>query len=320
MKKNSIFGTAALGGAFLSGAMKQDEAWAYTVDDDKVVIEKDESGKPHKGKVLLAVQAHLDDIPYFAGGTCAKLIKEGYTGYLLRTSNDEKCGGGTQSQNIKSNEAENYKMAESLGFSDVYDFYYRNHRMNNISAQEFRARMVFLIRMLKVDTVLSFNPWGHGEENPDHWVTGRVVEEACWMSGMEQDYPEHIACGFPAHGVTERYYYTARKGQPHNRVIDIGSHIEEKIQSIVECKSQGGGGYGSALKARLAKDGKKLPLLGNDDTTADREYVRHFLIDEYKTLGREHGLEYAESFYYVDQRRQGKSKVQEYIDKNAVKM
>jgi len=56
----------------------------------EVVVERPVSGKPHQGKVLLAIQAHSDDIPLFAGGLVAKLMDEGYTGYLLRTSNDDK--------------------------------------------------------------------------------------------------------------------------------------------------------------------------------------------------------------------------------------
>ena len=36
---------------------------------------------------------------------------------------------------------------------------------------------------LKIDTVITFNPWGHGEENPDHYVTGQAVEAAKWMAG-----------------------------------------------------------------------------------------------------------------------------------------
>lgn len=323
MAERKIFRKAALGSALLgysTGITGPEDALAARADVGEVVIERDMPGKPHKGKVLLAVHAHLDDIPYYCGGTCAKLIREGYTGYLLRTSNDEKCGGGTDAENIKSNETENIIMAKTLGFTDVFDFYYRNHRMNNISTQEFRSRVVFLIRMLKVDTVLSFNPWGHGEENPDHWVTGRIVEEACWMSGMSNDYPEHLEAGIEPHSVLERYYFVGRRGQPFNRVVDISSCIEQKIQSIADCKSQGGGNRGSLLRKRLAKEGKRLPVLGNDDKTADREYVRQFLINEYKRLGGEYGLNYAERFYYIDQRRHGKSAVEEYIEKNAVRI
>ena len=163
--------------------------------------------------------------------------------------------------------------------------------------------------MLKVDTVVSFNPWGHSEENPDHWVTGRAVEEACWMAGMPNDSPEHMGAGHHPHTVRERYYFYARPGQPFNRVVDISSHVEKKIDAIVECRSQGGGNRGSELRARLAKQGRRLPLLGNDDRTADREYVGQFLLSDYREHGREYSLQYAERFHYVDQRPPATSEV-----------
>src|SRR5260370_38641677 len=55
-----------------------------------VTIEKAAAGTPHQGKVLALITPHLDDGPIFAFGTIAKLLKEGYTGHFIRTSNDEK--------------------------------------------------------------------------------------------------------------------------------------------------------------------------------------------------------------------------------------
>jgi LmbE family N-acetylglucosaminyl deacetylase len=286
-------------------------------DTGEVVIEKDQAGQPHRGKVFAAIHAHLDDVPYYAGGLCAKLIHEGYTGYLIRTSNDEKCGGNSTAENILSNEQEHFKVATALGFRETFDFYYQNHEMNNISSLDLRARLIFLFRYLKVDTVVSFNPWGHGEENPDHWATGRAVEEAAWMAAMPNDYPEHREAGIAPHAVRERYYFYGRPGQSFNRVVDIESYLEKKIDAIVECRSQGGGNLGSQLRARLAAQGKRLDLLGDDDRTADREYVRQFLLDDDREYGQAHGLKFAERFYYIDQRRPETSKVDEYVAKHA---
>jgi len=283
----------------------------------RVVVEKDVPGLPHKGKVFAAIHAHLDDLPYYAGGLAAKLMHEGYTGYLIRTTNDEKCGGASTAENILSNERDHGRMAAAMGFKDTFDLYYQNHEMDGISALDLRGRLIFLFRMLKVDTVLSFNPWGDWEENPDHWVTGRAVEAACWMCGMPNDFHEHQLAGIQPHHVRERYYFYGRGGQPYNRVVDITGHIGRKIAAIAECKSQGGGNLGSQLRARLAREGRQLPLLGNDDRTADREYVREFLLDEDREFGREHNLEYAERFYYIDQRPPARSKVDEYVARNA---
>ncbi len=294
-------------------------AAAAPADSTEVVVIKDERGQPHRGKVFAAVHAHLDDVPYYASGLCAKLMSEGYTGHIVRTSNDEKYGGRSTAQNILSNEEDHFRMAAALGFKDVFDFYYQNHDMDSISYIDLRGRLILIFRMLKVDTVISFNPWGHGEGDPDHWVTGRAVEEACWMAGMPNDFHEHLEAGIQPHTVTERYYFYARPGQPFNRVVDVGSHVEKKIAAIVECKSRGDGNRGSLVRAQLARQGKRLPLLGNDDRTADRAYARQFLLDNDREYGKPHNLQYAERFYYIDERRPAKSKADEYIEKNAVR-
>jgi hypothetical protein len=103
-------------------------------------------------------------------------------------------------------------------------------------------------------------------------------------------------------------------------VVDIGLHLEKKIDAIVECKSQGGGARGAELRAQLAKKGRRLPLLGDGDQTANREYVRHFLLEDYREYGKPHNLAWAERFYYVDDRLPARSKVDDYVEKNAVRM
>ncbi|MFC1537927.1 PIG-L deacetylase family protein, partial [Candidatus Latescibacterota bacterium] len=214
-----------------------------------------------------------------------------------------------------------------------FDFYYQQHRLNGVSPIEIRGRLVLIFRGLKVDTVITHNPWGYGEEDPDHLVTGRAVEEACWMAGGSNDFPEQIDAGFMPHSIKERYYWVGRLGHPFNRVIDVSTYLEQKINAIVECKSQDASNWGSQLRRQLEKEGKRLPLLGNDNETADREYVR-FLIENSMLSNpidwrgdawgfdgvEQYGLKYAERFYYIDQRPKGKSRVEEYIQKNAVSL
>jgi len=276
------------------------------------------AGRPHTGRVLAAIQAHADDIPLFCAGTIAKLLSEGYTGYLIQTTNDEKCGPTPSlGETILANEREVEELARALGLERVFHLGYRNHRMDGDSPLELRARLVFLFRLLQVDTVFTFNPWGHGEENPDHWVTARAVEAASWMSGMDKDYPEHLAAGLSPHTVRERYYWVARHGQPYNRVVDISAHVETKIAAIAVNKAQGpGGNQGSLLRRQLAERGLRLPELGDDDETADREYIRLFLLEPNRRIARRHGLSCAEPFFYVGRDRLRET-IQEYVRKHA---
>ena len=61
-------------------------------------------------------------------------------------------------------------------------------------------------------------------------------------------------------------------------------------------------------------------MLGNDDRTADREYIREFLLNDDREYGREFNLAYAERLYYIDQRPPAKSQVDEYVERNAVSL
>src|SRR5258708_23168541 len=95
--------------------------------NSKIAVEKDQPGQPHRGKVFVAIHAHLDDVPYFAAGLCAKLMKEGYTGYIVRTSNDEKYGGHTPPGENPSNEQEPTKNAGPPRLQETFCFYYPRH-------------------------------------------------------------------------------------------------------------------------------------------------------------------------------------------------
>ena len=59
------------------------------------------------------------------------------------------------------------------------------------------------------------------------------------------------------------------------------------------------GTHGSRLRAELAKRGQKLPLLGDDDVTADRNYIKEFILARRRALGKKYGVEYAEAFHYI---------------------
>ena len=87
MERQDIFRKSTIGSAILgaaAGITIPKEARAEK-EDSGVEIERSMSGKPHKGKVLVAVQAHITDVPKYAAGTVAKMINEGYIGYLIRT-------------------------------------------------------------------------------------------------------------------------------------------------------------------------------------------------------------------------------------------
>lgn len=151
-------------------------------------------------------------------------------------------------------------------------------------------------------------------------MTGQAVAAASWMAGMDKDYPEHFAAGLERHSVREWYYWVARGGQPFNRVVDVSEHVETMVAAMSANKAQGpAGSTGSRLKERLAARDLRLPELDGDDgtdETADRQYIRLFMLDDYRELGRAYGVDCAEAFYYMGPK--GTSRVDEYIARHAV--
>ena len=225
---------------FFSGALglyAASQVSAQTPAASDIFIERPVSGEPHKGKVLALITPHLDDGPFFACGTVAKLLKEGYAGYFIRTSNDEKDSYDlTLGETVAANERDTDAFLKASGLKQAFDLGYRNHRMDDVARTEIRARLIFIFRLLKVDTVFSYDPWGHYEENPDHYVTAQAVEAACWMSGGHLDMPEHFAAGLKPHSVSEKYYF-ARGPQLVNHAVDISSTLETKLACLRSCRT-----------------------------------------------------------------------------------
>ncbi|MCI0390805.1 MAG: PIG-L family deacetylase [Acidobacteria bacterium] len=318
-RRNFMTRFAAASGIVIAGI----EVLAQQPSASGVVIERPRAGTPHAGKVLAAIQPHSDDIPLFAAGTVAKLIQEGYTGHLIRVTNDDMGDllglgeRGTIGQHVLANERDNREVARVLGLQRVFDLNYSNHRMSGASQLELQARLIFLFRFLKVDTVICYDPWSRDEENPDHYVTAHCVEAACWMAGREHDYPEHLAAGLQLQTVREKYYFGRNLTTiPVNRVVDISGTIEQKIAANRANKAKGpAGNRGSRLRAELASRNLRLPLLGDDDETADREYIREFVLKRDREVGLKYGLGYAEEFHYISQ---SPSSLEEYIKQHAV--
>jgi len=282
----------------------------------KTAIERRQPGKPHRGKVLAAIQPHCDDIAIFAGGAVLKLIDEGYTGYLITLSDDSMAGeGASQGDIVLKNERDTVEVACRLGCKDSLFLGYPNHNMDIWPIAEIRARLVFLFRTLKVDTVMVYDPSALYERNPDHYVTARAVEWAAAIAAASWDYPEHLLAGVKPHPVRERYYF-ARGPQLVNRVVDISDFIDQKVYANLANVTQGpAGNTGARLRQRLAAQGKRLPLLGNDDDTANRQYTKHFALARDSSRGEAYGLRYAEYFHYIGP---DESDVEQYVEKNAV--
>jgi LmbE family N-acetylglucosaminyl deacetylase len=150
---------------------------------------------------------------------------------------------------------------------------------------------------LKIDTVLSFDPWGHYEENPDHYITAQEVEAACWMAGGRLDLPEHFEAGLSPHSVKEKYYW-ARGPQLVNRVVDISDKIEIKVNAICANKTQIWNMV-QKLRDNLAGQGLTLSWFDDNKESAIKKFTEIVFKRFAEQTGKKYDLKYAETFHYI---------------------
>jgi LmbE family N-acetylglucosaminyl deacetylase len=296
LKRRGFFTSAAAGA--IAGATARAQSAKADSAQPGIVIERAAPNKPHQGKALALITPHLDDGPIFAGGTLAKLLNEGYTGYFIRTSNDEKDSySSTLGETVLANERDAAAFVKAMGLKRSFDLGYRNHRMDDVSRTEIRGRLIFLFRLLKIDTVLSYDPWGHYEENPDHYVTAQAVEAACWMAAGKLDFPEHFAAGLKPQTVSEKYYF-ARGPQLVNRVVDITTVLPKKLAAIRSCSTMMTHMVGG-LNDALAERKLQVSALSGENRSAVEEYMKIAFVARDRAVGERYGLEYAEEFHYI---------------------
>jgi hypothetical protein len=91
-----------------------------------------------------------------------------------------------------------------------------------------------------------------------------------------------------------------RAGPKITRVVDVGGAVDQKVEANRANQAKGlGGRHGSRLLADLAGKDQRLPLLGDDDVTADRNYINEHLLARNPELGRKYFVEYAEACHYI---------------------
>jgi len=124
-------------------------------------------------------------------------------------------------------------LVKRMGIEKLYDFNYMNHYLDHSRITELRHRLITIFRMRKVDTVISFDPSGHHEENPDHYITALAVEQACWMAGSRMDLMELNDANIEPFSVKQKYYISRWPAQHINLLINIKPVIEEKVQALM---------------------------------------------------------------------------------------
>jgi len=281
------------------------------------------TGKIPAGRQFVVIQPHHDDHTwqYGHGGFIAKLVDAGWKGVYIRVSNDEKDGSHGWGRNSQINEAETLEATRHLGIEKVISLNWRNDHMSSIPVDELSGQLILLLRQIKPDVVMAYNPWGHYDRNPDHRMVSHAVGAAIWLSGFANVHPEHAEAGAPPWRVPHAYFSQRSdygKGYEPNVAIELNEEqVARKARAYwLHRNVRLNPATARSIRAALDEQGMEIPeLRGLDDTKATEKLQEWFMEWISRQRGEENGLAFAEVFFHVGEWRSWPG-LSQYLEEN----
>lgn len=173
---------------------------------------------------LLFFGAHPDDVELAAGGTIARMSRQGLRTGMIDLTRGEMGTRGTPA--VRKREAE--KAARTLGaaFREQLDFGDGNLRMG----REEEMEIIGLLR--RTTPRLVFAPYPD-DRHPDHTRTGRLVTDAWFYAGLRQ-----LRTDRSAHRAQSVIYYLQNYLFTPSFVVDTSAAWKTKMRALAAYKSQ----------------------------------------------------------------------------------
>jgi bacillithiol biosynthesis deacetylase BshB1 len=174
---------------------------------------------------VLAIAAHRDDIELTCGGTVIKMAEAGYKVGALDLSAGES--GTRGSAVLRAKEAD--KAAKVMGLAHRENLGLPDAAIENL--REYKLKIAQKIRDLQPRTVIL--PYWEGR-HPDHYNTGRIGYEACFLAGLAK-----LPLEGPPHRPFKIIYASVYvPAVVPAFVVDITPQFEKKLKSVLCYSSQ----------------------------------------------------------------------------------
>src|SRR3712207_2590379 len=223
---------------------------------------------------IMSIIAHPDDAEFSGGGTLAKFAREGKKVYICVCTGGDKGSPDPEMTNEELREIrqrEQREASEILGVTET--IFLGNPDGELFPTLEFREQIVRILRTYRPDVVITHDPFRPYSLHPDHRAVGITTTDAIYPTARDAIYfPQHYQEGLEPWKVGEIWYYGAEKP---DKYTDVTETFDRKIAALRHHDSQVG-----------------------RSTNLD-ERIRERLAD----VGKEAGLELAESFKVVKMRR-----------------
>jgi bacillithiol biosynthesis deacetylase BshB1 len=233
---------------------------------------------PYKVDVLV-LAAHPDDAELGAGGTIAKLTKEGKSVAIVDLTQGEMGTRGT----IEIRKEEAARSAEILGIKYRENLMLPDGYVENDT--ESQLIVIYAIRKYRPELVI-MNP--EHERHPDHEAAHSLVRTSMFKAGLQKIETHDNGFKQERHRIRKMFCFMQSYPFQHNPdfIVDISETIEEKMESIKAYKSQ-----------------VFIPGESKEEGLSTRLFRPGFLEDQLaraKYFGSMIGAEYGEAFTSVE--------------------
>ncbi len=246
-------------------------------------------------KTVLVVVAHADDMEFMAAGTIARFVDElnfDVYEYIL-TDNSKGSYRLTEQELVRVSAEEASAAGAILGLKEVRLEGYVDGDLADTPINVLRGQIMAMIREVRADIVMSWDPFAPYEEHPDHRQVAMATLEAAHFSGNPLFYPEHTQ---PPYQTTELYWF-AKAPLNAELFVDISSTIDKKIQALLahECQME----LTVDMLAREADAlGMDVPMLQSPDAQTRAQLIEMGIRSFCRDRGAATGVSYAEQFRY----------------------
>lgn len=209
-----------------------------------------------EAKRALAIGAHPDDAEFGAGGTLARLAREGWEVTYIVVTNGNK---GTHDRTLSpfdlsaAREIEQRKALDVLG-GNTRAIHLRYNDGELEASAALRLEMALYIRVLKPNLVFSHDPWKQYMWHPDHRAVGFAVIDGLVSARDHLFVPGMMQVGIDLWRPETLYLWAAE--QP-DHFEDITSTLDTKIASLREHHTQldNANGWEERVRNRAAEIG-----------------------------------------------------------------
>ena len=250
-------------------------------------------------QTVLVFAAHPDDAEFFAGGTLAKLARQGARVILAIATDGRKGSFEYRSEELAHlrSEEEARRAASVLGAEPPILLGHPDLELDTLPPGRLREQFMRLIRRHAPDVLFAHDPFAPAEPHPDHRAVAWAASDAVSFATLPLMHPEHLAEGLQPHFVVEKYWFSDGAAGA-NKVVDIGGTFDAKLAALAEHKSQMTFLVEDVLRqAKLAGlDAQSLLGAAVGDPMAAMTWAMQAQASE---VGRRAGVQYGEAFRYA---------------------